>query len=595
MSNGVSNADNEPKVETAVSAESAAGSVTDDATPPPRSRPSIRVRYKIAGTFIVLLCVTVLALGVVTFSSQKQILQREMMARASVLAQQLANAGKEALLTKQELPIASTIADIVKRDDVVYALITDSHGKVFAHSDFALNGSQLSGAIDKAALEADGILFQESQFQGDTILDTAIPIVLQSKKLKIGIARVGLSQKELKAAIQKQKNTYFLIAIGFIFAGLLISFVLARILTKPLELLADGIRDVSKGDLRNLVAVTSNDEFGSVTKTFNEMVLSLREKLHMEKYLSQSTVNSIRQHRDQSQLKLGGERKYVTALFSDVRGFTSLSEKLSPEEVVTLMNTYLNFQAEVIVAWGGSVDKFVGDEVMAVFEGQGGEVSAVCAAMEIQHYCGTLNHARAADGLRSVFIGIGINSGDAVMGNMGSETHMDYTVIGDNINVAARLCGIAQPGQVLISKSVFDAIQGQAECETLPPVSVKGKDKPLEIFAVKDVKGGRRQHKRKDVEAAVTYTRANAPEEVMHATLKNLSPLGCLLSADRFLMIGTELKMSFSLPALGEIDVSALVRRERKVGDDYFIAVRFENLEDAMQAKIVQWEHRVSS
>jgi adenylate cyclase len=556
---------------------------------------SIRVRYKIAGTFIVVLSLTVISLGLVTFASQKTILQHEMKARAAVLVQQLANAGKEALLTKQELPIASTVADVMKRDDVVYAMVTDSKGNVFVHNDFSLKGTALSGTVDKAAMQTDGLLFQESQFHDDAVLDAAIPIVLQSKNLKIGTARIGLSEKNLKAAIEKQKTTYYLMALGFILAGLVISFVLARILTKPLELLAKGMRDVSEGDLRTLVKVTASDEFGVVTKTFNQMVLSLREKLHMEKYLSQSTVNSIRQNRDQSQLKLGGERKYVTALFSDVRGFTAMSERMSPEEVVTLMNTYLNFQAELILAWGGSVDKFVGDEVMAVFEGSGNEINAVCAAVEIQHYCAALNRARSMDGLKAVSIGIGINSGDAVMGNMGSENHMDYTVIGDSINVAARLCGIAQAGQVLISKAVSEKIAGQATWQTLPPVALKGKDKPLEVYAVETVKGSRRQHKRKDVEAAVTFTLAGASGEVMHAILKNLSPQGCLISTDAAVAIGSKLRIIFTLPFIGEIDAIGNVRHEREVGDASFVAIRFEDLAEGVQAKIVQWVHRVNS
>lgn len=560
-----------------------------------RQLPSIKVRYKIAGTFIVLLCLTVLSLGIVTFNSQKQLLLRETEARAAVLAQQLANSGKEALLTKQELPIAAAIADVVKREDVIYAMVIDSNGVVFAHNDYALKGSKLSGAVDKAAMEAEGMLFQETEVQDDAILDAAAPIQLQSKKLKIGHARIGLSQKALKAAIEKQKKTYLLISLGFVLAGLAISFVLSRILTKPLDRLSEGIRKVSEGDLRNLVPVTSNDEFGTVTRTFNEMVLSLREKLHMEKYLSQSAVNSIRQHRDQSRLKLGGERKYVTALFSDVRGFTSLSEKMTPEEVVSLMNTYLNFQAEAIMAWGGSVDKFVGDEVMAVFEGRGNEIKAVSAAMEIQHYCATLNRARAADGLQPVAIGIGINSGDVVMGNMGSEQHMDYTVIGDNVNVAARLCGIANPGQVLISKAVAEAVHGEASCQPLPPVTVKGKDKPLEIFAVESVKGGRRHYKRKEIEAALSFVLAETTGDAMQGALKNLSPMGCLFSTANHVSPGSKLTLSFDLAPLGKIESGAIVQHVRDAQGQFLIAVRFEDLEYRTQARIVQWVHRVNT
>ena len=555
---------------------------------------SLKVRYKIAGALIILLSLAVISLGVVTFGSQKDILQHEMKARASVLVQQLANVGKEALLTKQELPIASTIADILKRDDVIYAMVTDGGGTVFAHNDFSLKGTILSGVADKAAVKADGMLFQEMVINGNAVLDAAIPITLQTNSLKIGIARIGLSQKALNAAIDNQKTTYLLMALGFVFTGLLVSFALARFLTKPLDLLAEGIRVVSRGDLRSLVEVTSKDEFGEVTNIFNQMVLSLREKTHMEKYLSQSTVDSIKLNRDLSQLKLGGERKYVTAMFSDVRGFTSLSEKMSPEEVVTLMNIYLNLQAEVILVWGGSVDKFVGDEVMAIFEGHGQEINAVCAAVEIQHYCASLNAARSAAGKIPVNIGIGLNSGDVVMGNMGSENHMDYTVIGDNINIAARLCGIAQPGQVLVSKTIANVIGNQAICKSLPPVTVKGKDKPLEIFEVETAIGSKRQYKRKIIETDAVYSLEGFSEQSNTAILKNVSPLGCLLETVSPIAIGSKLSISFTLPVVGSINVSASVRHARKQDDYYFIAVRFEELHQETQIKIVQWIHHVN-
>jgi hypothetical protein len=154
---------------------------------------------------------------------------------------------------------------------------------------------------------------------------------------------------------------------------------------------------VTGGDLNQQVKVAYKDEIGKLTESFNQMVLSLlslREKLYMEKYLSHSTLKSIRKVRDNSALKLGGERKYVTALFSDVRGFTAMPEKMSPEEVVEVLNIYLNLQEKIVRNWGGTVDKYVGDEIMAIFEGKGLEINAVRAAIEIQRFCRTLNWAR---------------------------------------------------------------------------------------------------------------------------------------------------------------------------------------------------------
>lgn len=556
---------------------------------------SVRVSYKIAGTLLMVLCLAVVSLGIATFTRQNAILRNELNSRAGILAQQLANVGKEGLLMKQELPVYAAISDIQKRDDVVYAMVLDDEGRVFAHSDLSLKGMVLSEPIDQAAWKADALSFQETVSNKEPVLDATVPIVLKAMNLKIGAARIGLSEKALHAFIRNQKVVYLWIALGFAVTGLLVSFALAHLITKPLDALAEGIQVVARGDLRRLVAVTSTDEIGRVTEVFNQMILSLREKLLMEKYLSQSTVLNIKEHRDVTQLKLGGERKYVTALFSDARGFTALSEKMSPEEVVSLMNVYLNLQTTVIHQWGGIVDKFVGDEVMAIFEGRGMEINAVRAAVEIQNFCKVLNAARSASGETVISVGIGLNSGEVVMGNMGSQDHMDYTVIGDSINVAARLCGVAHQGQVLVSKAIADAIGDQITWQELPPVSVKGKDHPIGIAEPVEIKGGARRYMRKPTEITVTYTLEGFADETNAGVVRNIGADGCLLEVGGPMAIGSKLHIQFNLVSLGAITVGATVYHARKQNRTYYIGLCFEDLQVDVQHRITQWVHQVNT
>jgi class 3 adenylate cyclase len=555
---------------------------------------SVGVRYKIAGTFVIILSLAVVSLGVVTFTRQNSLLRDEMKSRASILANLLANVGKEGLLTKQEMPVYSTITDVQKRDGVVYAMVIDYEGRVFAHSDMSKKGSVLAGPEDKAALKAEALVFQETSFDGNPVLDASIPIVLTTKNLKLGVARIGLSERALNEAIDQQKIIYLWVALGFVVGGLIGSFALARVLTKGLNSLAEGMQVVARGDLRKLVPVQSNDEIGKLTNVFNQMILSLREKLLMEKYLSQSTVLSIQEHRDVTKLRLGGERKYVTALFSDARGFTSLSEKMSPEDVVGIMNVYLNLQTTVIHNWGGIVDKFMGDEVMAIFEGRGMEINAVRAAVEIQMFCTAMNAVRASAGEKQISIGIGLNSGDVVMGNMGSEDHMDYTVIGDNINVAARLCGIAQPGQVLVSKIVADEIGDRATWKELEPVMVKGRDHPIGIAEVVSITGGARQYMRKTMDVSVTYSLEGFTDEANTAIVKNISGGGCLLEVGSPIGIGSKLNIKLNLVDLGNITVRATVYHARKQSAEYYVGLCFEDIPDEARNSIVQWIHRVN-
>jgi adenylate cyclase len=209
-------------------------------------------------------------------------------------------------------------------------------------------------------------------------------------------------------------------------------------------------------------------------------------------YLSKEVINEMMN--DPSRLKLGGERKLITVIFSDVRGFTSFSEAHQPEEVVAMLNEILNSQVEILFKYNGTLDKFVGDEMMAFF-GAPGEIHkddhalvAVRTAVEIQAKMKELQKTWADTKKDSLAIGVGINTGDMVVGNMGSLERMDYTVIGDNVNLAARLCSAASKNEILISESTYEQVKEHVVVDTLEPITVKGKAKPVNIYRVTAMK-----------------------------------------------------------------------------------------------------------
>jgi hypothetical protein len=188
-----------------------------------------------------------------------------------------------------------------------------------------------------------------------------------------------------------------------------------------------------------------------------------------------------------------------------------------------------------------------------------------------------------------------MNSGEVVMGNMGSEDHMDYTVIGDNINIAARLCGVAQPGQVLVSKIIADAVGGDATWKELAPVMVKGKDHPIAISEAVAVKGGCRRFMRKTTDAKVTYFLEGFSDESNSAAVKNIGPAGCLLEVGGPIGIGSKLSVNFNMIALGNITVRATVYHARKQDRNYYVGLCFEDLPEAAKHDIIHWIHRVNS
>jgi adenylate cyclase len=186
------------------------------------------------------------------------------------------------------------------------------------------------------------------------------------------------------------------------------------------------------------------------------------------------------------QLDQAGSKRDVTMLFADIRGFTSMSERHPPEEMVRTLNEYFEVMVDVLFANGGTLDKYVGDEIIGLFgapvQRPDSPVLAVRCALEMQRALEEFNRMRVTTGAEPIHIGIGVNTGPVIAGAIGSSLTLQYTVIGDAVNVASRLCSVAGPGEVLISQSTYDQVRGQVAVEDRDPVMVKGKSKPISIF-----------------------------------------------------------------------------------------------------------------
>ena len=229
-----------------------------------------------------------------------------------------------------------------------------------------------------------------------------------------------------------------------------------------------------KGDhLGAVVAIEDITEQSKIKNTF-------------KRYVSKSVVDQLLD--DDQKLNLGGEERDVTVLFSDIRGFTAMSEKMTPKEVVRTLNSYFSEMIDIIFKYDGTLDKIVGDELMVVF---GAPISrdddaerAVKTAVGMVEALRKFNEKREKQNKVPINAGIGINKGKVISGNIGSKDQMDYTVIGDTVNLGARLCSFAGPLKIIISQSVKDEIGDLYKTRKLDAIKVKGKRKPVEIFKV---------------------------------------------------------------------------------------------------------------
>jgi len=207
-------------------------------------------------------------------------------------------------------------------------------------------------------------------------------------------------------------------------------------------------------------------------------------KKQFEHYLDPRQVKQLQ--KDPSLLRLGGEKRYATFLFTDVRGFTSMSETLPPEKVTYIMNKALTAQQTAVQKYGGMVDKYIGDAMMAIFNApldqDNHEYRAINCANQILINMELLNDKLEKEELPKIAIGIGINSGEAVIGNMGSDSRFDYTAIGDAVNTAARLESATKEQQVDILIGESTAGKSKYNLTRMNEITVKGKEQPLQVF-----------------------------------------------------------------------------------------------------------------
>jgi adenylate cyclase len=273
-----------------------------------------------------------------------------------------------------------------------------------------------------------------------------------------------------------------LLALGIIAVALGVgaSALLARTISAPVARLVEGTKQVSAGNFDYAVDVHSEDELGALADSFNGMTKGLRERADMQKFVSQSTIDMIKSKATAS----ASQRKRLTMLFSDVRGFTRFAEQRQPEEAVEWLNRCLGLQAHLVRKHNGDIDKFVGDAVFALFGGEDMAFDAVRCAVEIQRQMETLE----VPGSVGLEVGIGIVTGEVILGSIGSHDRLDYTVVGNQVNLCSRLSAMAGPREILIADSTFALVRDLVRAEKLESIAVRGLAHPVDVYRMEIAK-----------------------------------------------------------------------------------------------------------
>jgi adenylate cyclase len=305
----------------------------------------------------------------------------------------------------------------------------------------------------------------------------------QNQNILLGITILYYDKSTINSVVDEMIDLVVRITIAVLLLAILFVYFIGVKFTRPILQITKAAKDVSNGNLDINLNIKTNDEIEHLGEQFNKLVFSLQEHEKMQKFVSTSTMNMI-QEDSTCQPLLGGEHRTLTYLFCDIRGFTAMSEKKEPSEVISIVNFYLNLQSNIIKENGGDIDKFIGDEIMASFCGENATQRALHSAIDIQKAIVEANIQRKEKNLTTCEVGIGINHGEVIVGNIGSHERMDFTSIGLTVNLAARLCSFAKAGEIIIEKDTYEISGADCIVKVNTPIVAKGITKPLATYSI---------------------------------------------------------------------------------------------------------------
>jgi adenylate cyclase len=307
-------------------------------------------------------------------------------------------------------------------------------------------------------------------------------------------ALVQRSWDDALAPLRSLRRRMALIACGALVVALGVGVVIAQGVTAPIGRLVTAMREVLRGNLEHRVAVARRDEIGFLATSFNEMASGLEERARIRATIDKVVSPEVAHALLARGLALGGELREVTVLFADLRESTALGERLAPTVLLELVNAFLSRMAHAVEQERGIVDKYVGDAIMAVF---GAPLDlpdhaerAVAAALGMRAALDGLNAERAPEA--PLRMGIGIATGTVIAGNVGSSERMNYTVLGDVVNLAARLQGLTKEHRVglLMSEATEEAVRARFATRGLGTVTVRGRAAPATLYTLEELTAG---------------------------------------------------------------------------------------------------------
>lgn len=452
----------------------------------------IPIAAKLAASITTILVIGLSVLAAVVIGNQQRLIRSHIEEFGQLVNYQLALTATEPMFTDQHYELAALVKRYVESPRVLGVAIYDHEGKVKAAAGFyppfaALPKDAAAHDMNTAAMISAAPRKQEAH-----AIVVAEPITFRGTTA--GSAVLTLSRQALDSAQREILRISVLVALALSIVICAVAIYLGRRLARPIHSLVDAARLLERGEFAQ-IPQRRNDEFGQIIKALNVMGLDLVRKAQVEdimrRVLARDVANKLLDEIEP--VKVGGERVEATVMFADIVGFTTLSEHMSPEDVSEFLNEYFHYIDACAHFYFGTIDKFIGDGVMVLFGAPNPNPDhhyhAVACAVLMQRLIQLINAERAAKKLPVAQLRIGINSGEMLAGLIGSQQRMEYTVVGDAVNLASRLCNEAEAGEIIIEGNLYDCLKANHMITVNAPrhIKVRGKSNDITIYTVSDI------------------------------------------------------------------------------------------------------------
>ncbi|MCL6415203.1 hypothetical protein MIB92_06045 [Aestuariirhabdus sp. Z084] len=459
------------------------------------------IAYRMAVAITLCTFLSLALLVSINANQQSQLLNKQISGYATTIVRQLAAAAQEPLFTDDHLSLRLTIANLTEQPDIQGVALYNEKGDLLMQQG-QTSGGRLTDELRRTvnAKPKDNQLFRFRWKDNSHNELSAFIAPIRFKGVTAGYAEVAFSRIQLFGVIRSSLSSTLIVALILSGLSTLLAVVMGKHLSNPINTLVDATAQ-ALGKARHDEQRRHTDEIAYLLDGVNEMGQAMVEKSQLEQVFSRFVSPTIASQMIESldQVALTNKRVEATVLFADIVGFTKMSEQMDPEQVAELLNEYYGYFYKLSKYYYGTVDKFIGDAAMVIFgvpeEDSEHRFHAISYAVGLQRLVEELNIARSAKNKPGIHVRIGINCGTMQAGLLGTSERMEYTVVGDSVNLASRLCGEAEADQIVIPADIYHhpSIKERVQVKIQNAIRIRGKTEPVDTYLVTGMSDSQRQ------------------------------------------------------------------------------------------------------